>query len=69
MKLIKTYASLLVLLLLVSPIFAQEETETETTLPVKKYAEVHTQRHLHRYQSRQHFGTSSTKTIRGSLKN
>ena len=68
MKLIKTYASLLALLLLVSPIFAQEETETETTLPVKKYAEFTLSGTYTDTKVVSTFGTSSTKTIRGLFK-
>ena len=39
MKLLKMYAFLLALLFIVSPIFAAEDAETETTLPAKKYVE------------------------------
>ena len=68
MKLLRMCASLLVLLLLVSPIFAEEETETETTLPVKKYAEFTLGGTYADTKTVSTFGTTSTKTLRGLFK-
>ncbi len=68
MKLLKMYASLLVLLLLVSPIFAEEEAETEPTIPIKKYAEFTLSGTYTDTKVVSTFGTSSTKTLRGLFK-
>ena len=68
MKLLKIYASLLVLLLLVSPIFAEEEAATEATIPVKKYAEFTLSGTYTDTKVVSTFGTSSTKTLRGLFK-
>ena len=68
MKLLRMCASLLVLLLLVSPIFAEEEAETETTLPVKKYAEFTLGGTYADTKTVSIFSTTSTKTLRGLFK-
>ncbi len=68
MKLLKTYASLLALLILVSPIFAEEAAETETTIPIKKYAEFTLSGAYTDTKVVSTFGTSSTKTVRGLFK-
>ena len=68
MKLLKMYTSLLVLLLLVSPIFAEEAAETEPTIPVKKYAEFTLSGAYADTKTVSTFGTSSTKTLRGLFK-
>ena len=67
MKLLKTYAFLLTLLILVSPIFAQEEA-AETKPPVKKYAEFTLSGTYADTKIVSTFGTSSTKTLRGLFK-
>ena len=68
MKLVKRYASLLILLLLVSPIFAEEHAAEETPPPVKKYAEFTLGGTYTDTKTVSPFGTSSTKTIRGLFK-
>ena len=68
MKLGKRYASLLILLLLVSPIFAEEHAAEETPPPVKKYAEFTLSGTYTDTKTVSPFGTSSTKTIRGLFK-
>ena len=68
MTLVKRYASLLLLLLLVSPIFAEEAAETETTIPIKKYAEFTLGGTYTDTKVVSTFGTSSTKTVRGLFK-
>ena len=67
MKLLKTYAFLLTLLILVSPIFAEEEA-AETKPPVKKYAEFTLGGTYADTKIVSTFGTSSTKTLRGLFK-
>ena len=67
MKLLKTYAFLLTLLILVSPIFAEEEA-AETKPPVKKYAEFTLGGAYADTKIVSTFGTSSTKTLRGLFK-
>ena len=68
MKLVKIYASLLVLFLLVSPIFAEEHAAEETPPPVKKYAEFTLGGTYADTKMLSTFGTSSTKTLRGLFK-
>ena len=65
MKLVKRYASLLILLLLVSPIYAEEHAAEETPPPVKKYAEFTLGGTYTDTKTVSPFGTSATKTIRG----
>ena len=68
MKLGKRYVSLLILLLLVSPIFAEEHAAEETPPPVKKYAEFTLGGTYADTKTVSTFGTSSTKTLRGLFK-
>ena len=68
MKLLKMYAFLLALLFIVSPIFAAEDAETETTLPAKKYVEFTLGGTYTDTKTVSTFGTSSTKTLRGLFK-
>ena len=68
MKLLKNCAFLLALLLLVSPVFAEEHAAEETVPPVKKYVEVTLNGIYADTKSVSTFGTSSTKTIRGLFK-
>ena len=68
MTFVKRYAFLLVLLLLVSPIFAEEAAETEPTIPIKKYAEFTLSGTYTDTKVVSTFGTSSTKTLRGLSK-
>ena len=67
MKLLKMHASLLVLLLLVSPIFAEEEV-AETPAPVKKYVEFTLGGTYTDTKTVSIFGTSATKTLRSLFK-
>ncbi|MCY3742224.1 MAG: signal peptide peptidase SppA [Candidatus Poribacteria bacterium] len=68
MKLLKTYASLLILFLLVSPIFAEGHAAEETPPPVKKYAEFTLSGTYADTKTVSTFGASSTKTLRGLFK-
>ena len=68
MKLLQNCAFLLALLLLVSPVFAEEHAAEETVLPVKKYVEVTLNGIYADTKSVSTFGTSSTKTLRGLFK-
>ncbi|MYG08493.1 hypothetical protein F4167_18145 [Candidatus Poribacteria bacterium] len=68
MKLLKTYASLLILFLLVSPVFAEEHAAEETPPPVKKYAEFTLSGAYADTKMLSTFGTTSTKTLRGLYK-
>ena len=67
MKLLKIYASLLALLFLISPIFAEEHAVEETP-PIKKYAEFTLSGTYTDTKVVSTFGTSSTKTLRGLSK-
>ena len=68
MKLLKTCTSLLLLLICISPIFAEETAETEPTIPVKKYAEFTLSGTYTDTKVVSTFGVSATKTLRGLLK-
>ena len=68
MKLLKMYASLLVLFLLVSPIFAEEHTAEETLPPIKKYAEFTLGGTYADTKTVSTFSASPTKTLRGLFK-
>ena len=72
MKLSKFYlqkcAFLLALLILVSPVFAEEHAAEETALPVKKYVEFTLSGAYADTKVVSTFGTSSTKTLRGLFK-
>ena len=68
MKLLKTYTSLLLLLICISPIFAEEHAAEETPPPVKKYAEFTLGGTYGDTKTVSTFGTSSTKTLRGLFK-
>ena len=69
---LQIYAFLFTLLILVSPVFAEEhaakETSEETTLPVKKYVEFTLSGTYADTKVVSTFGTSSTKTLRGLFK-
>ena len=65
MKLLRTYAFLLTLLILVSPGFADEHATEETPTPVKKYAEFTLGGTYTDTKTVSTFGTASTKTLRG----
>ena len=67
MKLLKIYASLLILLLLVSPIFAEEHA-AEAPPPIKKYVEFTLGGTYTDTKIVSTFGTSATKTLRGLFK-
>ena len=72
MKLSKFYlqkcAFLLALLILVSPVFADEHAVEETTPPIKKYVEFTLSGSYADTKVVSTFGTSSTKTLRGLFK-
>ena len=68
MKLLQNCAFLLALLLLVSPVFAEEHAAEEAVSPVKKYVEVTLNGIYADTKSVSTFGTSSTKTLRGLFK-
>ncbi len=67
MKLLKIYASLLILLLLVSPISAEEQA-AEAPPPIKKYVEFTLGGTYTDTKVVSTFGTSATKTLRGLFK-
>ena len=54
MKLLQKCTFLLALLVLVSPIFAEEHAAEGTPPPIKKIRGVHTEWYLRRYQNSQH---------------
>ena len=68
MRLVEKCASLLVLLVLVSPVFAEEHAAEETAPPVKKYVEFTLGGTYADTKVISTFGTSSTKTLRGLFK-
>ena len=68
MKLLQTCTFLLMLLILVSPVFAEEHAAEETPPPVKKYAEFTLGGTYADTKMLSTFGTSSTKTLRGLFK-
>ena len=68
MKLLKIYAALLILLLLVSPIFAEEHAAEAPQPPIKKYAEFTLGGTYTDTKIVSTFGTSATKTLRGLFK-
>ena len=68
MKLLQNCAFLLALLLLVSPVFAEEHAAEEAVPSVKKYVEVTLNGIYADTKSVSTFGTSSTKTLRGLFK-
>ena len=68
MKLLQNCAFVLVLLVFVSPVFADEHVVEEAVPPVKKYVEVTLNGIYADTKSVSTFGTSSTKTLRGLFK-
>jgi protease-4 len=68
MKLVKRYASLLLLLICISPIFAEEHAAEEMPPPIKKYVEFTLNGTYADTKTVSTFGTSSTKTLRGLFK-
>ena len=68
MKLLKTYTSLLLLLICISPIFAEEHAAEEMPPPIKKYVEFTLGGTYTDTKTVSTFGTSSTKTLRGLFK-
>ena len=68
MILLRKCAFLLVLLVLVSPVFAEEHAAEEMARPVKKYAEFTLSGTYADTKVMSTFGTSSTKTLRGLFK-
>ena len=68
MKLLKNCAFLLTLLVLVSPVFAEEHAVEETAPPVKKYVAFTLNGTYTDTKTVSTFGTSSTKTLRGLFK-
>ena len=68
MKLLKTYTSLLLLLICISPIFAEEHAAEEMPPPIKKYVEFTLNGTYTDTKTVSTFGTSSTKTLRGLFK-
>ena len=68
MKLLKTCTSLLLLLICISPIFAEEHAAEETPPPVKKYTEFTLSGAYTDTKTFSTFGTSTTKTLRGLFK-
>ena len=65
---LQTHAFLLTLLILISPVFAEEHTTEETAPPVKKYVEFTLSGTYADTKVVSAFGTSSTKTLRGLFK-
>ena len=65
---LQIWAFLLTLLILVSPVFAEEHETEEATLPVKKYVEFTLSGTYADTKVVSAFGTSSTKTLRGLYK-
>ena len=68
MKLLQTYTSLLLLLILVLPVFADEHAAEEAPPPIKKYVEFTLSGTYTDTKTVSTFGTSSTKTLRGLFK-
>ena len=68
MKLLQKCTFLLTLLVLISPIFADEHAVEETPPPVKKYAEFTLSGTYTDTKTVSTFGTSATKTLRGLFK-
>ena len=68
MKRLQTYTSLLLLLICISPIFAEEHAAEETPPPIKKYAEFTLGGTYTDTKTVSPFGTSATKTLRGLFK-
>ena len=68
MKLLQTCTALLVLLVFVSPVFADEHAVEETPPPTKKYVEFTLNGTYADTKTVSTFGTSSTKTLRGLFK-
>ena len=68
MRFLQKCAFLLALLVLVSPVFAEEPATEETVLPVKKYVEFTLNGTYTDTKTVSTFGTSSTKTLRGLFK-
>ncbi|RKU27785.1 signal peptide peptidase SppA [Candidatus Poribacteria bacterium] len=68
MKLLQTCTFLLTLLILVSPVFAEEKVAEETPPPTKKYVEFTLNGTYTDTKTVSTFGTSSTKTLRGLFK-
>ena len=68
MKLLQKCAFLLALLVLVSPVFAEEHAAEEVALPIKKYVEFTLSGTYADTKVVSTFATSSTKTLRGLFK-
>ena len=68
MRFLQKYTFLLALLVLVSPVFAEEHAAEETVPPVKKYVEFTLDGTYTDTKTVGTFGTSSTKTLRGLFK-
>lgn len=68
MRFLQKYTFLLALLVLVSPVFAEERTAEETVPPVKKYVAFTLDGTYTDTKTVGTFGTSSTKTLRGLFK-
>ena len=68
MRFLQKYTFLLALLILVSPVFAEEHAAEETVPPIKKYVEFTLGGTYTDTKAVGTFGTSSTKTLRGLFK-
>ena len=68
MRFLQKYTFLLALLVLASPVFAEEHAAEETVPPVKKYVEFTLGGTYTDTKTVSTFGTSSTKTLRGLFK-
>ena len=68
MRFLQKYTFLLALLVLVSPVFAEEHAAEETVPPIKKYVEFTLGGTYTDTKTVSTFGTSSTKTLRGLFK-
>ena len=68
MRSLQKYTFLLALLVLVSPVFAEEHAAEETVPPIKKYVEFTLGGTYTDTKTVSTFGTSSTKTLRGLFK-
>ena len=68
MRFLQKYTFLLALLVLVSPVFAEEHAAEETIPPIKKYVEFTLGGTYTDTKTVSTFGTSSTKTLRGLFK-
>jgi len=68
MRFLEKYTFLLALLVLVSPVFAEEDATEETVSPIKKYVEFTLGGTYTDTKTVSTFGTSSTKTLRGLFK-